>query len=105
VLDRQKPWWSAAVAFAWSYKAEGSVNFFGDSFLRVDGAGSPIESVRAYLVHPTESGLKLKVIPRVKLERFVDSGNHISAVAMPLDSNHRARHSWLATDFLAICLS
>ena len=35
-------------AGGWSYKAEGSVNFFGESLVRVDGAGGPIESVRAY---------------------------------------------------------
>jgi hypothetical protein len=28
-------------AHGWSYKAEGSVNFFGDSLVRVDGAGGP----------------------------------------------------------------
>jgi len=31
-----------------SYEAEGSVNFFGASLVRVDGAGGAIESVRAY---------------------------------------------------------
>jgi hypothetical protein len=29
-------------------RGEGSVNFFEDSLVRVDGAGGPIESVRAY---------------------------------------------------------
>ena len=36
------------VAQGWSYQAQGSVNFFGDSLVRVDGAGGQIESVRAY---------------------------------------------------------
>ena len=29
-------------AQGWSYKAQGSVNFFGDSLARVDGAGGPV---------------------------------------------------------------
>ena len=32
----------------WSYKADGSVNFFGDSLVRVDGAGGPDRTTRAY---------------------------------------------------------
>ena len=35
-------------AHGWSYKAEGSVNFFGDSLVRVDGAGGPVRNSRAY---------------------------------------------------------
>jgi hypothetical protein len=32
-------------ADGWSYKAEGSVNFFGESLIRVDGAGGPARTM------------------------------------------------------------
>jgi hypothetical protein len=35
-------------AQGWSYQAKGSINFFGDSLVRVDGAGGPACTTRAY---------------------------------------------------------